>query len=109
MPQRSPTAVEVAGLLFITIIHQRAEVITITIVTIIPHIVSFTGFPGRIAATPYVTIGGHLSHTVISGRTIIEGLSSSVSAVTGPATHTGVTIGMDGTHFAGMVIIHRNM
>ena len=109
VPVRSPTAVEVAGLRFITITHQLAEVITITIAIVILHIDSFTGFPGRIAAILYVMTGDHISHTVTSGRTITAGLSSSASAVTGLATHTGVIIGMDGTHLAGMVITLRNM
>ena len=91
------------------IIHLRAEVITIIIMTIIPHTGYFTGFPGRTAANPFATTGGLLSLSVTSGRTTTAGSSSSASAVTGPVIHTGATTGMDGTPSAGMVVIRRNI
>lgn len=105
VPAQSLTAAEAVERQVITIIHQHAEVITIIIVTIIPRTGFSTGLPGRIAAVPFATTGGLLSPLVISGRTTIAGLSSSVSAVTGPATHTGATTGMAGTPTAGTAII----
>jgi hypothetical protein len=108
-PTRPSTAAGAVERQVITIIHQRAEVITITIATIIPRTGYFTGFPGRIAAGPYATTGGRISPLGISGRTTIAGLSLSASADTGPATHTGATTGTDGTPTAGTAAIHRNM
>ena len=61
-PTLPPMAAEVVERLIITIIHQRAEVITITIATIIPRAGYFTGFPGRIVAIPFATTGALLSH-----------------------------------------------
>jgi len=108
-PAQSPTAVEAPGRRIITNIHQHAEVITITITTIILRIGSFTGFPGRIAGIPYVTTGGRISPTAISGRTITAGLFSSVSADTGLLIDIDVITGIVGSHIAGMAIIPRNM
>ena len=87
------------------IIQLRAEVITITIATIIPRTGFSTGFPGRIVAGPYAMTGGLLSHLVISGLTTIAGSSLSVSAVTGPVIHTGAITGTGGTPTAGTAII----
>ena len=89
-------------------IHPHAKVITITIATIIRHTGFSTGFPGRIAAVPSAMAGGLLSHSATSGRTIIEDLFSSASAVTGPAIPTGGITGTDGTLSAGMVVSPRN-
>lgn len=93
----------------ITIIRIRGEVITITIATIILRTGFSTGFHGPIAAGQYATTGGHLSHSVISGLTTIAGSSLSVSAVTGPAIHTGAITGTGGTPTAGMAITPRIM
>ena len=91
------------------IIHPHAKVITITIATIIHRTGFSTGFHGRTAAVPSAMAGGLLSHSVTSGRTIIEDLSSSASAVTGPAIPTGGITGMGGTLSAGMAVFPRNM
>ena len=89
----------------IMIIHPRAEVITIIIATIIRLTGFSTGFPGRIVAVPYATTGALPSVSVTSGRTTTADLSSSVSAVTGPAIHTVATTGTDGTPTAGTAVI----
>ena len=109
VPARPSTAAEAVEQQVITIIHQHVEVITITIVTIIPRTGFSIGFPGRIVAVPFVMIGGLLSPLVISGRITIAGLSLSASAVTGLAIHTGATTGTGGTPTAGTAVTHRNM
>jgi hypothetical protein len=91
------------------IIHPHAEVITITIATIIPRTGFSTGFPGRTVAVPSAMAGGLHLHSVTSGRTTIAGSSLSASAVTGPAIPTGDITGTDGTLSAGTVVIPRNM
>ena len=98
-----------AELQVITIIHQRAEVITIIIATIILRTGFSTGFHGRIAAGQYATTGGLLLLSVTSGPTTIEGSYSSVLAVTGPVIHTGAITGTDGTPIAGTAAIRRIM
>ena len=93
----------------ITTIHRREKAIIITIVNIIRLIGYSTGFPGRIAAVPFAMAGALHLHSAVSGRTITADSYSSVSAVTGPAIPTVVTIGMGGIPSVGMVVIHRNM
>jgi hypothetical protein len=109
VPARQPTAAESVELQVITIIHQHVEAITITIVTIILPTGYFTGFPGRTVAVPFAMAGALHLHSATSGRTITADLSSSASAVTGPAIHTGVTTGMDGTPIAGTAAILQIM
>ena len=107
VPARTPTAAESADWQVITNIQSRVEAITITIVTIIPRTGFSIGFPGRIVAVPSAMTGGLLSPLVTSGHTTTAGSSSSVSAVTGRAIHTGATTGTDGTPTAGMAAIRR--
>ena len=92
----------------ITIIHPRKEAIIIIIATIILLIKYFTGFPGRIAVVPSAMTGTFHLHLVTSGHITIADLSSSASAVTGRAIHTGDITGTDGILTAGTAIIHRN-